>query len=88
MDGPYFLFQSELKHGVSGLRSLFTFKQASRQLQQIRKRNQCKNTFQLNNRVNFLWLIQGSAYWYKFSKANDEIVQAIHFISQRIIGFP
>ena len=41
----YCLFQSERKHGAFGLCSLFTFKQAFGQLQQIRKRNGLKNAF-------------------------------------------
>ena len=40
----YCLFQSALKQGASGLYSLFTFKQAFGQLQQIRKRNELANT--------------------------------------------
>ena len=41
----YCLFQSELKHGALGLCSSFTFKQAFVLLQQIRKKNELKNTF-------------------------------------------
>ena len=41
----YCLFQSEVKHGALVLCSLFTFKQAFRQLQQMRKNNELKNTF-------------------------------------------
>ena len=36
----YCLFQSELKHGALGLCSVFTFKQAFGQLQQIKKRSE------------------------------------------------
>ena len=43
------LFQIELNHAALGLCSLFTFKQAFGYLQQIRKRDQCKNIFQLKN---------------------------------------
>ena len=59
----YCLFQSERKQSALGLCSLCTFKQTFGQLQQIWKRNKLKNTFWLHNRVNFLSLIQGSAYW-------------------------
>ena len=52
----YSIFQGELKHGALGFCSLCTFKRAFGQLQQIRKRNRLKNTFQLHNRINFLWL--------------------------------
>ena len=38
----YCLFQSALKHGALGLCSVFAFKQAFGQLQQIRKRNELK----------------------------------------------
>ena len=41
----YCLFQGGLKHGALELCSLFTFKQAFGQLQEIRKRNELKNTF-------------------------------------------
>ena len=36
----YCLFQGELKHDIPGLCSLFAYKQAFGQLQQIRKRNE------------------------------------------------
>ena len=48
----YCLFQSALKHVALSLCSLFTFKQAFGQLQQIIKRNELANTFQLHNRIN------------------------------------
>ena len=38
----YCLFQSALKHGALGLCSVFAFKQAFGQLQQIRKMNELK----------------------------------------------
>ena len=59
----YYLLKNELKHSALELCSLFTSKQAFGLLQQIRKTNELKNTFYLHNRFNFLWLIQGSAYW-------------------------
>ena len=43
----YGLFQSELRHGALGLCSLFIFKQAFGQLQQIRKRNGLKKHIQV-----------------------------------------
>ena len=57
----HIFFQGELKYGALGLCSLFTFKQVFEQLQQI-KGNRRKNTFYLNNRIKFPWLIQSSAY--------------------------
>ena len=41
----YCIFQSELKHAALEFYSLFTFKQAFGQLQQLTKRNEVKNKF-------------------------------------------
>ena len=58
----HIVFLKVLKRSDLGLCSLFTFKQAFGQLQEITKRNELKNTFYLHNRIKFLWLIQSSAY--------------------------
>ena len=61
-----------LKHSALGLCSLSTFKQAfAGQLQQIRKRNGLKNTFQLHIRFNFLWLILGILVKFFKRSSND-----------------